>query len=448
MKKASVFIWVFIALYGVGLNRGIADEASGEERKTFSEWKWRAAVEVEGDPEEGLVEFEVTPEVFDRAREDFADLRVVAGRDVLPWVLRKPRGSSRTKRLECEMYNRTNIPGQMDRVMVKFEEEVMKDSIRIVTSGENYKRPVTVEASQDGQGWELLQDGRFLFDISTPAGGRHQKSRIDLPRNNFQYLRITVHHDPDDPEEISIDDVRSYRTTGEPAPVESVDVKSISTRAGAHDTTLLNVDLGHKNLPLRKMTVDVEDRNFHRHVTIRGRNRVKRQVKRRMESGAERTRTVREPWKPVGQGNIYRYSSGGASDESLEIDLRDCRYRYIQLEIHNEDNPPLKPAGVSVDRYRTYVAFQPRESQPWWVYLGNDGATMPDYDLSHYADRLRSEGVTQASLSAPDQWGVEEPDTPPWSEQYRWVLWVVLLMAITAVGWMVWRQAQAGAQEG
>lgn len=448
MKNVVTYGWLAIAIFGSVVAQSAADAGKAEKENLLPGWQWRAAVEANEKPSKGLVEFEVTSAVFDGARPDLADLRILAGTDQLPWVLRRPRGTGRTERDECELYNRTNRPGRSDRVTVRFEEEVMKDSLRIMTSGENFKRAVTVEGSPNGAEWELLQDGKFLFDISTEAGGRHRKNRIRLPRNNFRYLRLTVHHDPDDLDKIAIEDVKSYRTVGKPAPVKEVPVVNVLSELDTTENqTIVTVDVGYRNLPLRGMTLDFEEENFHRHATVKGRNHETREIRRRIESGGERTQTVEEPWTTVERTHVYRYTAGTGRDESVEIDLEGAGYRYIRVDIHNEDNAPLTLTDVSADRYLTYAAFQPRGTEHWRLYFGNPGAAKPDYDLAHYADRLRSEGVTPAIVGVRTPWDVEEPDLPPLSEQYREWLWIMLLLAVAVVGWMVWRQAQSATRQ-
>ncbi len=423
-----------------------ASEAEKHKTIDLKEWQWRAPIKPdEKGIEEGLVKFRVTPEVYDRTRPDLADLRVLAGNHPLPWVKDMKRGTQRRVPLETELYNPTFRPGELNRVMVDFGGRVMKDSIRVVTPGENFKRRVKVEASQDADLWEILEEESFLFDVPTGPGPRYSRDRVSLPRNDFRYLRITVYHDPDDPEEVPIREVRAWRREGEPAPLESVPVvDSLVEHDRENNLTLVELDLGYRNLPLHRLSLDFEDRNFHRYVTVWGRNQKKREVVRPLEGGRHRKETVEQPWERITSGNIHRYTAGEAYSASL--DLEAGPYRYLQVRIHNGDNPPLTFLNAEADRYITIISFPPRKPGPYWLFFGNPDGDMPDYDLKRYVGRLRAEGVTQALIGETAALRYEEPEPVDFSERYRWVLWIALLGAVGLVFWMVWRQA-AGLRE-
>ncbi len=410
----------------------------------WENWRYRASIEpAEEDPGEGVVEFKVAPEVYDRARRDLADLRVLAGNRILPWVTERRRGTQRSVQLETALYNPTYRPGEFNRVVVDFGERIMKDSIRVDTPGRDFKRRIRVEAGRDGETWEILQDDSFLFDVSAGPDGRYRRDRVSLPGNDFRYLRITVYHDPDDPKEVPIEGVHAWRREGQPAPlVRAPVVESTVAQDREDNVTLITLDLGYRNLPLNRLRLDFEEADFHRYVTLWGRNATTREVVRRMEGGGERKVTVGQPWRRITDGHIHRYSAGQGYSSSLDIQAGP--YRYLQVRIHNGDDPPLTFVEAEADRFIDTIVFPPRRPGPYWLFFGNPEGEKPDYDLQRYVGRLRSEGVTGAETGDVVPLRLEALEEIPFSELYRWVLWIALLGAVGLVGWMVWRQA-AGA---
>lgn len=410
----------------------------------LTEWKWRCRIRPERAAEDGLIEFSVPPAVFDGARRDLADLRVLAGNEVIPWVVRRPRGSRRSVRVRGKVYNRTHLPGKLSRATVDFGDRVMKDRVHVASAGEDFKREVRIEASQDASDWQVLRAGAFLFDVSGGPGDGFRKDVVSLPENDFRYLRLTIYHDPGDPAEVAIRDVWATRQEGEAAELTDVPVSETGvTQEGEDSVTEIELDLGYGNLPLHALRLEFADLNFYRHVSLAGRNRTTRRVTQRLEGGGERERRVEEPWRGIGSGHIYRYTAGGPPDESLTLGLKGARYRYLRVRVDNGADEPLEFLRATADRYLTYLAFPPRRRGPFWLYGGYPGAGRPQHDLPHYAGRLRSEGVTGAAVGGLRSVRVEKSREVRFSERFRRVLWIVLVGAVVVLGWLVWRQVKA-----
>jgi hypothetical protein len=133
-------------------------------------------------------------------------------------------------------------------------------------------------------------------------------------------------------------------------------------------------------------------------------------------------------------------------DESLEVDLRGAKYRYIRLGISNGDDPPLRDPGIAaIHACVHYVAFQPKTGASYSLYVGNPASRAPEYDIVHYADRLRAESVTKAALGRiamnPDYGRANEP--VPWSERHKITLWAALLAIVVVLGSLVIRQLKS-----
>ena len=416
----------------------------------LSRWRHLCDVPLKTAPAKGVVEFSLPDEVFAKARADLGDLRLVgAPGESVPYVLRVDRGKAErsVSSRPVKMYNRTFLPGKQSSVTLDFGKAEHKTRIDVDTSGVNFRRRVTVEASEDGRKWQVLRKTAWLFRIG-PGGGRFEMNRVNLPDNNFRYIRVTVFNAPDDPEKVEIRQVRSWRVQVKAAPPQTVAVEVVSTSVAQKPkdkTTEIAVDMGLQKPPLYELDMSFDDVNFLRRLEILGRNRRKRTILERFEDAPPRKREVDEPWKPVAGGTVYRLTGGDDKPQSstrFRFSAGEARYRYLLVRIHNGDNAPLKFTGLKVRRFQHYLAFQAAADGPHTLYLGNDAAAKPQYDLAHFIGRLRAEGVTEVGvgLVQPNTEFAEKEKVVPWSERHKGLLWVVLLAVLLVMGVLVVRR--------
>ncbi len=436
-----------VGILAVALAAALAESAVAA-GGDMARWSHTAPIQVEGAPQKGVVEFTLKSEVFDLARPDLADLRVVSDtRQEAPYVLRATREKRHKVPLQVRLYNRTYLSGRQSSVTVDFGQKVMKNRIEVLTPGANFRRKVLIEGSDDGTTWQKVRDGAFLFRIGGgPGAASFDKNTITLPPNDQRYLRITVYNAPDDPERIDIRDLRASHVVHErpetaPVPILSSEV----AHKEKEHATEITLDLGHRKLPLYEVQLRFGEANFFRRVSIAGRNSKERIVRTLVEDGSPREERVEEPWSRIASGAVYRYSSGGSVEESLLIKLTDARYRYLRVRIDDGDDPPLRFEGAEINRLVYYLAFQPKWEGDYTLYVGNASARLPRYDIVHYIDRLRGEGVFPAEQGevGPNPTFAPPSERLPWGERYKGIIWIVLLGVLAVLGLLVYRQIKS-----
>jgi hypothetical protein len=245
---------------------------------------------------------------------------------------------------------------------------------------------------------------------------------------------------------VEIRDVKAWRVVSRPPETVPVPLAGMERRElPEEEASELVLDLGYRHLPLHRLSLQVEDANFFRAVSLEGRNRLERTVRQPLEGGGVRERTEPEPWHRRAGGHLYRYSAGRAGDESLTLDLDGVRDRYLRLRIRNGDDPPLSITGASVERLQYYLDFQPRREGPYTLYLDNPGASAPSYDIGRYIAGLRAQGIRRAELGPvePNPLYAATPARVPWSERHRWLLWAALAAIGAVLGWLLYRQVRS-----
>jgi len=424
---------------------GGATAATQPQADRWADWSHRAPLAAAAMPEKGLVELALTPDVLDLARADLGDLRVVseAGEEV-PYVLRTAAGAAEAVPRQARLYNHTYLPGRQASVVADFGDDLLKDRIQVVTGGTDFRRRVRVEGSDDGQRWQTVKDGDLLVRVDAGPVD-FQKNVVRIPPNAQRYLRVTVQNGPDDPRRIKFRSVSAWQVVRTEPEVDSVPI--VAQRVVENQTegrTEILLDLNHRNLLLHDLTLHFGNADFFRGIRVLGRPREERVVRVPLEDGTTREKTVPEPWVGLAFGVVYRYSSGGLIEESPALKLGGSRCRYLQVHVLNRDDAPLRFVGAEVTRLRRFLAFQTRPAEACFVYVGNPQAAGPRYDIGHYVDRLRRDGVAAAGLGAV----VANPTymrggALPWSERCAWVIWLALVAVLVVLALLVRRQLRS-----
>lgn len=411
----------------------------------IARWSHMADIHADKLVGKGVVELTLTPEIFDLARRDLRDLRVVANRsEDMGFTYKTPRPHSYKVPLNARLYNRSNVPNERSSVTVNFGHKLMKNRIEIFTEGENFRRKVLIEGSDDEKNWTVIRDNAYLFRIPGKKEGKaaYDHRVVDFPDNNHQYLKITIFNGEDDPRSVQIKDVKAWKQVVDAPKTEPVPIVESQTKQ-KKKTTEITLDFGYKNMPLYELKLALEGDNFFRDIEILGRNQETRVVKRVVEDSPALERKVEVPWKTITKSSVWRFTTENSTEESRPNKIEGAKFRYFLIRIFNKDDPPLRFTGATVTRLLTHVTFAPKKKGQYSLYFGNLKASKPDYDLNRYVGKLRRQGVIHAKLGKV----LNNPEFNatarqiPWSEQHKALLWIALIGMVVALSVLVFRMA-------
>jgi len=393
--------------------------------------------------QEGYAELALPPEVFDLARPDLADLRVVSDKGAeTAYALRAAEGSEERIPVEASLVNPGCVTGQSASVTTDFGTKVLKNRIEITMQGTNFRRAVLLEGSDDGAAWQVVQAGVFLFRVSGEAGSGafFDKNFVALPPNDQRYLRVTVSNGQGDPDCMTIGGVKAWKETREPPETAAVPV-TLTRGAEKGNLTRLSLDAGLRNLPLHALTLKVSGADFYRTIRVSGRNETVTVVKKTAEGDAMRAQEVEVPWTPLTSSVVYRFTSGTEVEESVSVFLGDGRFRYLRVDVENGSDKPLDIEGVTLDRIVYRLGFKSEPGAAYSLYVGKPDAAAPAYDIVHFVDKLRTEGARAATLGKL----VPNPDRSiaavqaPFSERHKWILWGALIAVVAVLSILIYR---------
>jgi hypothetical protein len=391
---------------------------------------------------EGIWRVPLDAPIYNATRPDFADLRVISSDGIeVPFVLKLEAGTQEAAAISPSIFNAEYQPGRSTSVVLDFGGKVMKNSLRIVTSGEDFKRKVEVEASEDRTHWSVLRDDAFVLQAREGEGGRPiRKDEVSLPDGDQRYLRIRVFNDASDPAKVEIDSVTASRIRKTPPALEPVSVAIVSSREDDKERfTELVLDTGARGRALESLSFDFNDPNFHRSVKVEGRDGESEAVEIPLEDGGVRQIPRPLPWEYLTSGALSRVTTAGSVQSEEKLAMGERGFRFLRVRIYNGDDSPLKLRQVEAEGVVRSVFFAAGAGKSYRLYYGNSRAVQPRYDLIHFLPRLEEGGLVTASLGGEEEnSGFKTAHAASTGKQTRRVLlWGALALVAAVLAWLI-----------
>ena len=393
-------------------------------------------------PRPGRVVVALDRDVYETARPDLGDLRVVDGEDrAVPYLLE--RVSEEPPALKRPvLLNRGFVRGQSATVTLDFEGPVLKRHLHLSLSGDNFRRRVAVEGKgRHDDAWTTITDTAYVFAVppSSLAGGAagavaRRYETVALPENNQQFLRVTVMNGDGETEEVQIREVTAGTAAARRPREVAVAPRLVRTEDIERRETLLTLDLGARHQPFRAVALEVADPRFFRGVTLEA---------RADPSPSAPARTPAPSWRALAECAIYRYREADRMVENLRLEVPG-RERTICLRIHNRDDAPLEVGAVSVAVPVERLAFEAAPASRYRLRYGASGLGAPAYDLPRTVGdaALWTANAAEGALQPPIRVRTAE-ELPPWTERHPALLWGGLVTAVVVLGLVTRRALRA-----
>ena len=434
MARSAIFAPVMVILLTGMVNNVFAFD--------LTQWKYQAAVTVE-DSTDQYCGFALTPDIYNSARGDLGDVRLVdTNGEQIPYVLAKPKDITERQEYRPGVINRSTGADKAAMITLDFGKQVIKNSIEVETGGNNFRRAVKVEGSNDNTEFFTLVEHAYVFAVSFDR----RFEQIDLPPNDYRYLRITVLPMATEEKVPVVNEVRAFkigesfseRQTLEMAPIEhSEDEKN--------NSSIYIYDLAFCRLPVSEIELDIADDSFYRYVTIAGRDAEKRKVKIDSEDNRQRFREVDVSWERIINGTIYRYTSAdGQKHENmiLRIPSGTRVYRYIRITISNYDDKPVIVNSASANMMAHKIIFEKKDNAAPTLYVGSESVRAPRYDLASRLSnplQVKTSVAKLSGITSNPLFGQAEEKPVAWTERHRVLLLIVMVIVALVLGGFIFK---------
>ncbi len=414
----------------------------------LTQWKYYAQLNLEPGVHE-YYNLSLTPTVYNVARPDLADIRLIdSDEHQIPYVLAKPRDITARHRYSPDVINRAINADGDSLVTLDFGQQAVKNSIEVETGGNNFRRAVKVEGSNDNIMFFTLVKQAYVFAIGDKADSRF--STIDLPRNDYRYLRVAVKPMASEVKSPVIEAARTFKLDSTITPrtmVEMVRLKHMEDEK--NKSSVYEYDLEFQNLPISEFQLNIDDDSFYRHVTIQGRNAATRKVRIDSEDNRPRFKEVQVNWKSIAAGTIYKYiDADGKKRERSTLSIPSGRgiYRYLRIMIRNYDDKPLLLASASAKMITHQLIFAPDSNTPPKLYVGSESASRPHYDLKHRLSQplqVKAATCTLVHITDNPLFGKVPQKTVAWTERHKALLLIALGLVVLVLGSIIFKSLRS-----
>lgn len=399
----------------------------------LTRWKYQAQVSIKDGTGE-YCRLTLTPDVYDAARLDLADIRLVNSMgEQVPYVLAKPKDVIEKQMYQPTVINRSTSSNKAALVTLDFGEQVVKNSIEVITQGNNFRRAVKIEGSNDNVEFFTLVEQAYVFAVTQST--RFEK--IDLSANDYRYLRITVSPMTTEEKSPVIEKVGASKIERKYAERRSLNMQQIESREDEKSNSSIYVyDLAYRHLQISEISLDVADDSFYRYVTVEGRDIAKRKVKIDSEDSRQRFREVEVPWQRIINDAIYRYTTDdGKKYEKLVLNIPSDRrlHRYLRITIKNYDDRPITVTQASAKMIVHSLVFAVQDDIAPTFYIGSESASAPRYDIVRRINnplQIKARVAELGDVVANPLFRQAPEKQIVWTEKHKILLWIVMAVVV------------------
>jgi hypothetical protein len=371
-----------------------------------------------------LVDLILNRDVFAHARPDLADLRLYdqAGKSI-PYALRYRRPQTVQDRVPATEFNRAEPedgPGELTLDLQR--DDIQYNEIKIVTSGNNFRRAVEVEGSEDGKTWRKLVSANLIHF-------EHEMQKIDLNTltfadSRFHFVRVRVQPDPS---RVTVDQARDrVRVTevnilrhvedpGERLTQDATLLPREPVRLNSAPGSAWIIDLGGENVPCDRIEVDIADSEFARDFLIEA------------EYPSGPLGQLRFTYVGMTEAALWQRKPGDPKRPMI-ANFQEVQTRRLKLSVTDHRNPPLSVRSVKFSAPARQVVFaQPAEgSGETRLFFGNPLAELPVYDFARNLPPKLSPPPARSALAAASLNPSFVPPPKPFTERFPGLIYVVL----------------------
>jgi hypothetical protein len=371
--------------------------------------------------------------IWKHARPDLADLRLYDGTSQVPYQLIAENASSTAQEAEAKILNLAQHGDHTE-----FDLDVAPVSeynrIHLGIDRKDFVITATVSGRESLNGASIpWPSPSTLFDFTQENLGSN--STIALPLWNFRYVHVRLSPGilPKDVKQATLSNLQEKKASW-------TDAGTCQSDGELQHTSVFTCTVATA-VPIDRLQFEIPDGrvNFRRQVSVIDEKGFK------LVSGADGTGSQ------LTSGTISRVKMNRAGttavSEDLTVNLYGVYTGRLTVNIDNGDDSPLSIKQIRPQSVERRVYFEPQGKSNLKLYYGDDKLSSPVYDYAKFFREDPNAVPSRLSDEIANPSFTARPDSRPWSEQHKTILWAAMLLAVAVLGSLAFRGLRAEAQK-
>ncbi|MBN2369304.1 MAG: DUF3999 family protein [Vicinamibacteria bacterium] len=363
-----------VAIVGLLLSRDALAGEIVDHDEIRSAWRFRRQATLVAAPDASFASLVVPLDLAARSRPDLSDLRLLrADGTEVPYVVDRLIERASPAEWSGRLVDTRRELRRFSRWTVDCGESRVFDTLSLDVPERDFAKSLRIESSADGRSWRVVVEDVGVFDRQW--GERIHHARVVLADAvEARYLRITADDRRSRP--VMLAGVRISRSGIREEERWSLDVAAAALPA-ERGVSRYRLD-APPGLPFERISLDAEERAFHRRVVLRAQGEL----------------NGRGGGRVLADGRVYRLHVPEESLAGEQVDVAVGARRggeLLLLEIHDDDSPPLSGVRVTLSGVVRRLIF-PAAPGRLVLYYDNPRARAAHYDIQILRDRMISAG--------------------------------------------------------
>lgn len=336
---------------------------------------------------------------------------------------------------KTSILNSSSKPGVYYTATVDFGSRLPRSNVSLVVNQQNFTCRVKTEGSNNNSNFLNLTSDAYIFDF-TRGNISSKSTSINLPENDYRYLRFTVYADKG--KLISITGVEiSHPDKLNLGNLNIYDGKPEITQNKKKNATVLEIPYNDQVIPDSKMEIISSSDSYKRFVQVEAiyqNNEIANLGDGSIFKIKTSSFSFNESTIACGSAsNIFEYPKNNRDFEKPKL----IPIKSIRITIFNEDNKPIQISKVRIYTPQTAVIVRKADFgsvSGIKLYYGNTSNKMPSYDITDILQYVKKDNIMLEGISLSKQmrnlYYKPEVKTQPWLNSNQWILWVAIFGAI------------------
>lgn len=376
----------------------------------------------------GMYDVIVPLAVFDKSGASLGDLRLFdSSNREIPYAIRVRQEIDDVEEFEGSLFNHAQVGSSSEASVDLGEEPEEHNQVQIETLGTNFRRQVSIEGSDNGRDWRMLNNNGVLLSFKS-ENNAVESNRVSYPASRYRYLRVRVQRDTltdnESPQITAVTAMKAVREKGQLAswsvPVPSYE---LLRNQGAH-ASAWTIDLGAR-APCDRLTLGVSDTSFSRPFQV---------------ESVDDDQQV----QLIASGTLTRHSGDEQKPLVIIFDNEE-NVRKLRLQITDYSNPTLNITSIQASAPARQLVFELKEpaSQPLRLYFGNASVPAPHYDFETELESKPSLEPAHSEFSNVIANPEYRPEPRPLTERVPWLIYLVLAISSIALAFILYSLARS-----